>query len=474
MMLQSSTTSWRLLLLCTVALLIGLATGQSVSVDTYGAVGDGVTDDTDALNLAFSLAPPGSTLLIPAGRTYAHSDIVEITVPSLLIKGGGRLLATNEARSGVWINADRVIMDDIVLEMKSTTTRWMGYEQMKLRLMNSRGIVVRGVTIEGAAAAGIYVGNTHDYLIDRVTVRNTRSDAIHNTEASSFGTIVRPGIFNSGDDGVAFVSYRRDGSQVNNMVLQSPKFRLQKIGRGFSVVGSRDIVMNDLYAEDSDAASLYVGSEPYFDTFGVSNVQVNGGLFYRSNKNQEWDRQGSVHIFNGRPDEVIRNININNIRSVNTIGNQPHEVGIQSSGSGGVFGVVLRDMTMSGGPSKAFYSESPSSSYRTLQWVQNGQALSDQGSFVLGPLTTPPSAARTNSPINAPTNRPTSRPTKRPTSRLSSAPTNAATGPSTNGRFVAPTRSPTARPTTRAPTRRVPTKKPNKSKNLFLRAPNNN
>ncbi|KAI2497040.1 polygalacturonase [Fragilaria crotonensis] len=144
MMLQSSTTSWRLLLLCTVALLIGLATGQSVSVDTYGAVGDGVTDDTDALNLAFSLAPPGSTLLIPAGRTYAHSDIVEITVPSLLIKGGGRLLATNEARSGVWINADRVIMDDIVLEMKSTTTRWMGYEQMKLRLMNSRGIVVRG------------------------------------------------------------------------------------------------------------------------------------------------------------------------------------------------------------------------------------------------------------------------------------------------------------------------------------------
>ncbi|KAI2497041.1 polygalacturonase [Fragilaria crotonensis] len=232
------------------------------------------------------------------------------------------------------------------------------------------------------------------------------------------------------------------------MVLQSPKFRLQKIGRGFSVVGSRDIVMNDLYAEDSDAASLYVGSEPYFDTFGVSNVQVNGGLFYRSNKNQEWDRQGSVHIFNGRPDEVIRNININNIRSVNTIGNQPHEVGIQSSGSGGVFGVVLRDMTMSGGPSKAFYSESPSSSYRTLQWVQNGQALSDQGSFVLGPLTTPPSAARTNSPINAPTNRPTSRPTKRPTSRLSSAPTNAATGPSTNGRFVAPTRSPTARPTT--------------------------
>ncbi|KAI2497027.1 polygalacturonase [Fragilaria crotonensis] len=344
MMFIPCTSSSRFLILCAFALLAGIATGQTVSVDAYGAVGDGVTDDTNALNLAFALAPPGSTILIPAGRTYVHTDIVEIIVPSVLIKGGGRLLATNEARSGVWINADYVVMEGIVLEMKSTTTRWMGYEQMKLRLMNSRGIVVRGVTIEGAAAAGIYIGNTHDYLIDRVIVRNTRSDAIHNTEASSFGTIIRPDIFNSGDDGVAFVSYRRDGSQVNNMILQSPKFRLQKIGRGFSVVGSRDIVMNDLYAEDSDAASLYVGCEPYFDTFGVSNVQVNGGLFYRSNKNQEWDRQGSVHIFNGRPDEVIRNITINNIRSVYTKGNQPHEVGIKSSGSGGVFGVELRGL----------------------------------------------------------------------------------------------------------------------------------
>ena len=459
------TASSRLLLLCAFAFLVVIANAQTVSVDTYGAIGDGVTDDTNALNLAFSLAPPGSTILIPAGRTYVHSDIVEITVPSLFIKGGGRLLATNEARSGVWINADRVVMEDIVLEMKSTTKRWVSYEQMKLRLMNSRGIVVRGVTIEGAAAAGIYVGRTHDYLIDRVIVRNTRADAIHNTEGSSFGTIFRPDIFNSGDDGVAFVSYKRDGVQVNNMVLQSPRFRLQKIGRGFSVVGSRDIVMNDLYAEDSDAASLYIGCEPYFDTFGVSNVQVNGGLFFRSNKNQEWDRQGSVNIFNGRPEDVIQNVTINNIRSVDTKSNQPSEVGIRSSGSGGVFGVVFRDFTMSGGPSTAFTSQSPASSYRTLQWVQDGRVLADQGSFLSDLLTSPRTFAPTGSPTRVPTKAPTDMPTKAPTYMPTNAPTFMPTKAPTNVPTKSPTlkpvsTKPTSRPTTRAPTVRLPTRKP--------------
>jgi Pectate lyase superfamily protein len=88
-----------LLLLC----LISPVLVVSISVESYGAIGDGVTDNTVALNAAFSKAAPGSTLEIPAGRTYAHNDLVHIVVPGLHIHGGGRLLATNERRSGVWM-----------------------------------------------------------------------------------------------------------------------------------------------------------------------------------------------------------------------------------------------------------------------------------------------------------------------------------------------------------------------------------
>ena len=101
---------------CSLALLLCLATGQNLSLESFGAVGDGVTDDTVALNKAFSTAPSGSTIIIPAGRTYAHNNIVQILVPGLVISGGGRLLATNEGRSGVWISANGVVMENLVLQ----------------------------------------------------------------------------------------------------------------------------------------------------------------------------------------------------------------------------------------------------------------------------------------------------------------------------------------------------------------------
>lgn len=382
--------------LCLISPMLGVA---SVSIESYGAIGDGVTDNTVALNAAFSKAAPGSALEIPAGRTYVHNDLVHIVVPGLHIYGGGRLLATNEGRSGVWIEADRVVLEDVILEMKSTTRRWVEYESMKLRLMNARGIVVRNVTIEGAAAAGIYVGNTHDFLMDRVIVRNTRADAIHHTEGSSYGTILRPQIFNPGDDGVAFVSYREDGVAVNNMVLQSPVFRFSTNGRAFSAVGARDIVMNDLYAEDSDAAALYIGAEPSFDTFGVSNVKVNGGVFVRSNQDQQIDH-GSILIYNGQPNQVIENITINNVRVMNTKRTHSWEVGIVTAGSkdGSVRRIKIRDLTITGGPPTPLYSQAPSSAYTMQLWVKDGVAIPDRIGYALDPITPPPSPSKTTSP----------------------------------------------------------------------------
>ncbi|KAI2497026.1 polygalacturonase [Fragilaria crotonensis] len=220
-------TSSRFLIACSLALLLCLATGQTLSVENFGAVGDGVTDNTVALNSAFSQAPPGSTILIPAGRTYAHNNIIQIGVPDLKITGGGRLLATNEGRSGVWISADRVVMQDLILEMKSATTtgRWYTYESMKLRLMNCRGVVVRGVTIQGSANLGIHVGNAIDFILDKVVVRNTRAGAIYIGEKSSSRTLLQPQTFNSGESAIVIQSSRQDGGQVNNILLQSPQVR---------------------------------------------------------------------------------------------------------------------------------------------------------------------------------------------------------------------------------------------------------
>ncbi|KAI2497024.1 polygalacturonase [Fragilaria crotonensis] len=119
------------------------------------------------------------------------------------------------------------------------------------------------------------------------------------------------------------------------MFLQSPRVMSSCSGRAFSVVGGRDISMIDLYAEDTDAAALYIAAEPSIDSYGVSNVKVNRGVFIRSNKNQAINH-GSILVYNGQPDEVVESITINNIRSEYTTSSQPWEMGIIMSGSGGV------------------------------------------------------------------------------------------------------------------------------------------
>ncbi|KAI2497029.1 polygalacturonase [Fragilaria crotonensis] len=375
-MFGSSIVSSRQLILCAFALILRCATGQILNLENFGAVGDGVTDDTVALNSAFSQAPPGSTILIPAGRTYAHNNIVQIGVPDLIVTGGGRLLATNEGRSGVWISADRVVMQNIVLKVKSTTSRWYTYESMKLRLMNCRGVVVRGVTIQGSANLGIHVGNTYNFILDKVVVRNTRAGAIYIAEKSSNGTLLQPQTFNSGDSAIVIQSSRQDGGQVNDIVLQSPAVRRGTKGVAYAILGSRDIVMNDIYAEDSELAALYISAESSTNTYSVSNVTVNGGRLVRSSKNLAASH-GSIMIYNGRTSEVIQNITISDVQSVNTTKSLPYEVGIASFGSGGVFWVEIRNMNMTRGPSQAFYSQAPLSSYRTFHWIKDGRMLRD-------------------------------------------------------------------------------------------------
>ncbi len=53
-------------------------TVNTVSVTDFGAVGDGVTDDTLAIRKALGALNPGDTLVFPANKTFAHSDTITV------------------------------------------------------------------------------------------------------------------------------------------------------------------------------------------------------------------------------------------------------------------------------------------------------------------------------------------------------------------------------------------------------------
>ena len=356
-----------------------VAAANVVTPSSFGAVGDGKTDDTAALQRALDSLKAGDTLRIPAGKTYRHTDVLTIRNAGVRLSGPGTLLATNEQRSALSIDADNVTVDGgLELKIANTTRRWDAPDQNKLNLLGHSGAVVRGIFIDGAAAAGIFAFGASDYLIEDVSVENARADGIHNTNGAHHGIIRRARVRNVGDDGIAVVSYGSDKTLCHHIQVDSPRFYGNTWGRGFTVVGGEDIVFRDIYAESSNAAALYISTEGEpWNTHPTRRVRVLGGELKNSNLSDTVDH-GAVLIYNARPGHVIEDITVEGLEITGTHAKASWQVAILVGDSGGVQRVQMDNFSISGGPTNVFFSDAPDECYSTSGWTFNGVPQADR------------------------------------------------------------------------------------------------
>ena len=346
-----------------------------VSVLAFGAVGDGAADDTAAVQRALDAARPGVAVVVPAGRVFVHTDVLHVRVPGTVVTGGGVLLATREDRSSVWVEADGVTLDGLTVRTQGTTRRWEAWEQMGLRLAGHSGAVVREVTVEGSAAAGLYVGGADHFLLDHVTVQGTRADGIHLTEGSHDGLVLAPTVVGSGDDGVAVVSYRSDGAPCHDIVVRSPQVLGTTWGRGLSVVGGTDVAFTDVDVQRSDAAAVYLGSEGQpWNTWAPVRVSVTGGRLQDSNTDQRIDH-GAVLVLAGgdgapAPDTVtVRGLSISGTRRTAS-----RSAGVISYGAAPQR-VLLDQLAITGGPGDPVNGNT--GSYTSTAITKDGRTMPD-------------------------------------------------------------------------------------------------
>ena len=350
-----------------------------VTPEMFGAVGNGVHDDTAALQSAFDNAN-GLTVMLPAGHIYAHSNLLHLRTTGLHVSGPGELLATNEKESSVWIEADNVLVDGgVLIKTGSTTQRWGTWDQMGVRLVGHSGITMRDVTVDGSAAAGVYVGGaTHGFVLDHVTVQNTRADGIHMTESSYGGSVVSPRIVNSGDDGVAVVSYKQDGTPCHDITVTSPTVIGTVGGRGLSVVGGTHITETNVDVERTSAAGIYLGAEgnPWY-TAAASNVTISGGRIVGANTDTSVDH-GAVVVLSGESDVTPNNLTVTGLTITSTRSTASRDLGVITYGATPST-ILFSNITITGGPTPAYSGNTAQSAYALRNIVQNGVRLPDAG-----------------------------------------------------------------------------------------------
>lgn len=360
--------------------------GPVLTPEQFGAVGDGVTDDTLALQRALDAVPTGGTLQFSAGKVYVHSNVLKARAPDIHITGAGTLLATNESRSSFWIMANNIVVDGgLVFRTKNTTQRWNAFEQMGVRLAGVSGTVLRDISVQGSAAAGIFVGQScctapitasSNFLIEDVTVTNTRADGIHMTGGAHDGTVLRATVIGSGDDGVAVVSYSNNATPCSHILIDSPTVRANTWGRGVSVVGGQYITYRNVDIVSSNGAAIYIADEKAYLTMSAEHIVVDGGTLSYSNADSAV-KHGAIMLNSARAGYDLADINISGLKIDNTRTTAPWQVALLTYG-GGVSGVNISDLQISGAL-KPFYTNLPAAAYHTVSWTVNGSAIANQG-----------------------------------------------------------------------------------------------
>jgi parallel beta-helix repeat protein len=166
------------------------AAGAEVTVDA----GDGAAEK---LIEALILAKPGDVVKIGAGRIELTEGL-SLDVDDVTVRGAGpdqtilSLKGQTGSGEGLLVTSDRVVLEDFAVEdSKGDGVKSKGSDQITFRNLrvewtggpsekngaygvypvSSKNVLIDGVTVRGAADAGIYVGQS-----ENIVVRNSRAE----------------------------------------------------------------------------------------------------------------------------------------------------------------------------------------------------------------------------------------------------------------------------------------------------------
>jgi len=234
------------------------AKGGTVNVKDFGAKGDGVTDDTAAIQAAINLSV-SYQLSIPKGTYKITSTLI---VPSnTVITGTGAssvfAISSNQLADGTRISikdASNVTIKDIkIVETNEIPVRANVYGTITVD--GSVNINLSGIEVSGSNGAGICILNSQKSTLINVYVHDVMADGVHINYGSSNIIITNSNIVKCCDDCIGFATDNTtyghvDGLLVNNCVIGDHTIvsgDVRNIGAGVSVIaGTNAVITNNI------------------------------------------------------------------------------------------------------------------------------------------------------------------------------------------------------------------------------------
>jgi hypothetical protein len=258
--------------------------GYNPRAPQYGALGNGTTNDTTAIQNALNDAGAAGvgTVVIPPG-TYKLTTA--LTIPSgVTIQGLGGYLRQHTETENVltFASVSNAAAVNIDVGYNTVTTR---NTTVAIMVTSSTDVILDTPRVRNGPGMGVYVANSQRIRVLDPRIENTLADGCHVTNGSSAGhcskdvRVLGGYAYNTGDDCFATVAYTAGGQATNEDIHFAGCQAIAGAARGFTCAGGTRVSFADVHVRNMTATSsggiIFILDET-FTTFAPVDCTLDG------------------------------------------------------------------------------------------------------------------------------------------------------------------------------------------------------
>jgi len=281
---------------------------NTYSVKSYGAYGDGIHDDTSAIQNTINAAQANSAgVWIPPG---IYNQSAQFNLNGVKVYGGGmwytNLVCIYDPQTTSWQgymgfsltgNGDEV--HDLAIDSAVHVSRTTGGKPFICGNPGPTNWVIENVWITHSIVA-TWMGNDSYGLISGCRVRFTYADGIHLDGNCNHDTITNCHVRGAGDDGIAILSTyssnyagpSHDNTATYNTVLANWSASNFDLAGGYN-----NVVENNYLADSGDNGSLVINMSGGYQMYDTTGATLTGNTIVRGGGDLAGQQRGAIWIW---------------------------------------------------------------------------------------------------------------------------------------------------------------------------------